>query len=158
LIFVNNGSFLLNLPLVNHEHRKIANHLIAACGQPARVAFLESGKGGPAVFDKEPGANSPTGFEVFTVWPMGVILVHLTALGILACVALFPVFGRPRELSQRSSSDFGQHIEALGEMLELTGDREYAVQRLQTYHEHVRRDTVAKKGDKETKERGTVSK
>jgi hypothetical protein len=148
LIFVANGSFLLNLPLVNHEHRKIANHLIVSCGNPGKVAFLESGKGGPPVYDKEPGANSPTGFEVFTVWPLGVILVHLTALGILACVSLFPVFGRPRELTARTSSDFGQHIEALGELLEKTGDREYAVQRLQTYHEHVRREPPVKKKGK----------
>ena len=140
IIFVINGSFLLNLPLVNHEHRKLADQLITACGSPGRVVFLESGKGGPTVYDKEPGANTPTGFEVFTVWPLGVILVHLTALGILACVTLFPVFGRPRELTQRSLSDFGQHIDALGELLEKTGDREYALQRLQTYHAHVRSD------------------
>jgi hypothetical protein len=62
-------------------------------------------------------------------------------LGFLACVALFPVFGHPRELSSQSSTDFGQHVEALGELLEQTGDRAYAEQRLRTYHEHVRRDS-----------------
>lgn len=141
LIFVTNGSFLLNLPLVNHEHRKLADKLIAACGPPSKTVFLESEQGGPTVYDKEPGSNAPTGFEMFTVWPIGVILVHLTALGFLACVTLFPVFGRPRELTRHSASDFGQHVAALGELLQETADRDYAWQRLRFYQEHVRRDT-----------------
>ena len=37
LLFVVNGSFLLNLPLVNHEHRKLAQRLITACGPPGRL-------------------------------------------------------------------------------------------------------------------------
>jgi hypothetical protein len=145
MIVVTNGSFLLNLPLVNHEHRKLAGKLIASCSD-GRTVFLESEAGGPPIFDKEPGANAPTGFEVFTVWPIGVILVHLTALGFLACLTLFPVFGRPREFVKSSTTDFGQHVEALGELLQQTGDRDYAVQRVRTYHELVRRDTTATPG------------
>jgi hypothetical protein len=138
LLFVVNGSFLLNLPLVNHEHRKLAQRLITACGPPGRTVFLESGEGGPQVFASEPGVSAPTGFEVFTVWPLGVILVHLTALGFLACIAFFPVFGRPRQLPARPSSDFGQHVEALGELIEETGDREFAWQKLRSYQEQIR--------------------
>jgi len=33
-VLVNNGSFLLNLPLVNLEHRKLAARLIGASGPP----------------------------------------------------------------------------------------------------------------------------
>jgi hypothetical protein len=138
LLYVINGSFLLNMPLVNHEHRRLAHRLIASCGPPGRTVFLESGEGGPPVYDTEPNAHAPTGFEVFTVWPMGAILVHLMALGILACFALYPVFGRPRELPTHTSSDFGQHVEALGELLEQAGDSEYARQKLHAYQEHVR--------------------
>jgi hypothetical protein len=43
LIVVANGSFLLNLPLVNHEHRKLAGKLIDEIGPPGKtVVFLES--------------------------------------------------------------------------------------------------------------------
>lgn len=140
IVFVSNGSFLLNLPLANREHRKLAGKLIAACGAPGRVVFLESGKDGPAVYDQEPGDTAATGFEVFTVWPLGVILVHLTALGFLACITLFPIFGRPKELKPSSSADFGEHVTALGEMFEKIGDRNYARQRLRAYHELTRRE------------------
>ena len=43
LIVVANGSFLLNYPLVNHEHRRLAGKLIDQIGPPAQsVVFLES--------------------------------------------------------------------------------------------------------------------
>lgn len=141
IFVVTNGSFLLNLPLVNHEHRKLAGKLVAACGPPGRVVFLESGPDGPAVLDEEPGANAPTGFEVFTVWPIGVILLHLTALGILTCVTLFPIAGRPKELPPPRTADFGQHVTALGEMLELGGDEEYAWARWQQYQDQIKHES-----------------
>jgi Domain of unknown function (DUF4350) len=141
IIVINNGSFLLNLPLINHEHRKLAGRLISACGS-GRVVFLESAAGGPTVYAEEPGANIPTGFEVFTVWPLGFIVMHLAVLGILCCIAIYPIFGRPKTV--RSSvvhADFGSHINALGELLESTEDRQYARDRLLHYHEHVSRDS-----------------
>jgi hypothetical protein len=144
LLLVANGSFLLNLPQVNQEHRKLARRLIRACGSPARTVFLETGAGGPAIYESEPGLDSPTGFEVFTVWPLGVILVHLTALGFLTCITLFPVFGRPRELPAQVSTDFGQHVEALGELMEDANDPDYAWSRLRAYQEQVRREPGGK--------------
>jgi len=156
IILVNNGSFLTNLPLVNHEHRKLAGKLISACG-PGRVVFLESSAGGPGVFAEEPGSSMPSGFGAFTVWPLGFILMHLAALGILCCIALFPIFGRPREAkltdaagimvpSQTGAAtvvraNFGKHIEALGELLATTQDRHYAQAKVAYYHEHVKRDS-----------------
>jgi hypothetical protein len=162
IIVINNGSFLLNLPLVNHEHRKLAGHLIADCGA-GRAVFLESGSGGPIVFDEEPGTNIPTGFEIFIVWPLGFIVMHLTVLGILCCIAIYPIFGRPKTAPGSATSriafasdagdsndpatvvraDFGKHIDALGELLELTEDRHYARERVSYYHEHVSRDSGA---------------
>ncbi len=162
IIVVNNGSFLLNLPLVNHEHRKLAGQLVSSCG-PGRVVFVESGLGGPTVYDEEPGTDIPTGFEVFTVWPLGFIVMHLTVLGILCCVAIYPIFGRPKSALSSASSpitiaanssdspdaatvvraDFGKHIDALGELLEQTEDRQYARDRVSYYHEHVSRDSGA---------------
>ena len=141
ILVVANGSFLLNLPLVNHEHRKLAGKLISACAPPRRVVFLESEAGGPLVLEEEPDANYPTGLEIFTAWPLGAIVLHLTAVGILFCIAVFPIFGRAHRLDGVSPSDFGKHIIALGELLALTHDRQYAVDRVRYYYEHVRRDS-----------------
>lgn len=140
LILVVNGSFLLNLPLVNHEHRKLASQLIAEAGADRRVIFLESGAGGPPVLDEDPPDVPRNGMEIFGVKPFSVILLHLAFLGMIFCAARFPIFGRPRELAPPPLSDFGRHVWALGQLLQRTQDRAYALGRLLYYQQHVRRE------------------
>jgi len=142
IIVVNNGSFLLNLPLVEHEHRKLAAQLIAACGPaPKKVLFLESGAAGVTVHDEEPGTRYPTGFEAFTVWPLNAILLHFVFLGLVVLACRWTVFGRPRQLPRPPVSDFGQHVDALGELLARTRDQTDAQNRLAEY----RRQTGAER-------------
>ena len=142
ILVVTNGSFLLNLPLVNHQHRILAGKLVAACGATGqRVVFLESGPEGPPVLDVEPDTKAPTGFEVFTVWPIGVVAMHFVILGITACFALLPIFGRPRQLEEEPLSDFGKHVEALGELLAATADHQYAARRVRDYHAQFRKES-----------------
>ncbi|MDP6060841.1 MAG: DUF4350 domain-containing protein [Pirellulaceae bacterium] len=171
LLVVANGSFLLNLPLANREHRTLAVKLISACGRPGKAVFLESDANGLKILAEDPDNTYPTGLEVFTVWPLGIIVLHLTALGILCCFTAYPIFGRPREVALSSDastvraatyksgyyaagsstvdvsarrterSHFGKHIDALGELLEKTNDRAYAIERVKYYHEHVKRES-----------------
>ena len=141
IIVVTNGSFLLNMPLVNHEHRQLAGRLIDACGPPGKTTFLESNQYSLEIYDKEPDTRIPSGLELFTVWPLNAIILHLIALGVFFCFVRFPIFGRPRTLPPETTSDFGQHLQALGELLEKTGDREYARERLHFYQQHVKRDS-----------------
>ena len=179
VLVVANGSFLLNLPLVNLENRELAVKLISACGTPGKAVFLESQAGGPPILAEDPDDSYPTGLELFTVWPLGIIVLHLAFLGILCCFAAFPIFGRPREVALSSDTSsarkatyrsgyytggsstvdvsarrierthFGKHIEALGEMLEKTQDRAYAIERVKYYHEHVKRESGASHQQKE---------
>ncbi len=131
---VTNGSFLLNLPLVEHGHRQLASRLIASCGTPQkRVMFLESGPGGVPVHEEEPGTNHPTGLEAFTVWPLNAMVLHFVMLGILILAGRWTVFGRPRQLPQPPVSDFGHHVDALGELLARTQNHDYAQNRLAEY-------------------------
>ncbi|MEX0866342.1 MAG: hypothetical protein WD030_03220, partial [Pirellulales bacterium] len=127
-IFIVNGSFLLNLPLVNHEHRKLAGKLVddvdnvgGAGGSGGTVVFLESGAGGPEVLDRDPSTKIPTGLEQFTVWPQNIVLLHLAAAGIIFCFARWPIFGRAKRPPRSQAADFGQHVAAVGELLEATG-------------------------------------
>lgn len=147
IIVVANGSFLLNLPLVNQEHRKLAGKLIDRCGEPGRVLFLESGESGLAIsqVDKQ---DYPTGLEMFTVWPLNFVVLHFLAVGILLILARYAIFGRPRELPESSLSDFGKHVAALGQLLERTGDHAYARSRIQYYRDHVKRDSGVSHQDK----------
>ncbi|HQU42691.1 MAG: hypothetical protein B7Z73_19510, partial [Planctomycetia bacterium 21-64-5] len=141
LLLVVNGSFLLNFPLVNHEHRKLAARLLEEIGpDPREVVFLESGAGGPPVWEQEPTARSRTGLDVLAVWPLSVIFLQLGALGLIFCYSRLPIFGRPRPLAAAGLADFGRHIAALASLLERTRDRKYAAQRVAHYQQVVRRE------------------
>lgn len=140
IIVVTNGSFLLNYPLVNHEHRKLAARLVSQVG-PGEVAFLESQEDGPEILDEEPESTIPSGLELIKIWPLNVILFHLTLLGIVFCIARWPIFGRPRDLPAESNADFGKHVTALGELLHKTKDTAYAQARLHQYQTQGKRES-----------------
>jgi hypothetical protein len=136
VIVVANGSFLLNLPLVNHEHRKLAARLVAEIGtRPKTVVFLESRAGGPPIREEDPLVTTPSGIEVFNLWPTGWILLHFAAAGIILCFCRYPIFGQPREPQPESPSDFGKHIQAVGELLARTGGASFAQARLAHYRQ-----------------------
>jgi hypothetical protein len=136
LIVVVNGSFLTNLPLVNHEHRKLADRLIAEAGPHGRVVFLESEAGGPTILDKDPGIDLPTGP---TGWPLDYILLLFAVTGLTYLFSQYPIFGTPRDAPQKHSADFGQHVEALGELLQQTGDERLARSKLEHYQQWAKR-------------------
>ena len=136
LILVANGSFLLNLPLVNHEHRKLAGKLIDMVGPAGKtVVFLESYAGGPLIRDADPAANDSSGLEIFNSWPTNWILLHLAVLGIVFCFSRWPIFGLAHEKPSVSEADFGRHIDALAEMLERSHDTSYAMERVVNFKE-----------------------
>ena len=141
IIVVSNGSWLLNLPLVNHEHRRLAGNLITQCGTAKQVVFLESGPGEPPLSNHEP--NQHHGMTAFTLWPINCILMHVLALGIVFCFTVFPIFGRPKRLVETDASDFGKHISAIGELMARTQDRQYANRCREHYQQRVADKTTA---------------
>ncbi len=146
LIVVTNGSFLLNLPLVNREHRKLAGKLIEQVGEPGQmVVFLESGPHGPSIRQDDASQGPPTGLEVFNLWPTNWILLHLAIVGILFCFSRYPIFGRARELEPENTADFGKHVQAMADLLEKTRDSGYAMSRVLHYQQTVH--SGAGKGD-----------
>lgn len=142
LIVVNNGSFLLNQPLVNHEHRKLAAALIEECGYGETVTFLESGDNGVEIVAASDVSAGRSGWEWLTVWPISPLGLHIALLLIVFCFAAFPIFGRPKRLPETRSSDFQKHIGALGELLEATDDYDYAQLRVRQYQQIARGETV----------------
>jgi hypothetical protein len=136
LIVVANGSFLLNLPLVNHEHRKLAGKLIDQVGPPGQtVVFLESDAGGPPIRSEDPTARTPSGLEILLLHPLSWIFVQFAIVGVLFCFSRWPIFGLPRELEVESTADFGKHVRALAELLERSRDQAYAMDRFLHYQE-----------------------
>jgi hypothetical protein len=145
IFVVTNGSFLLNLPLVNHEHRKLASRLVDQVTPGDRVVFLESSYGGPPIFQKEP-STSKSGLEIFEIWPFNYIFAHFAALGLIYCFFRWPIFGIPRRLSHHDPADFSQHVTAVGSLLERSHDTAYATNRIQEYRESVRSATHSRQG------------
>jgi len=122
ILLVANGSFLLNLPLVNHEHRKLADRVVRSVEPGGRVIFLESGRGGVPIDPRDDGSL----WQVFGAWPLNAILLQLAVVGILFCFARWPIFGRPRIPPPPSTADFRKHVSAVGELLARTRDRTFA--------------------------------
>ena len=142
---VSNGSFLLNLPLVNHEHRKLAGRLIEELGEtPRSVVFLESDSRGPRVSEKDEPHR--TGLELFTEAPFDWILLHLAIIGVIFGFARWPSFGLARPWISEAVNDFGQHIVALGGLLQATRDRTYAEEKLRQYQQSPRTASARSKG------------
>jgi hypothetical protein len=120
VLFVVNGSFTLNLPLVNHENRKLAGRLVAEVGRKRNVVFLESGPGGPLI-DPPPVDNSI--WTLFEAWPLGAILLQLAVVGVMFGFVRWPIFGRPKQPPPPVTSDFSEHVEAVGKLIARTKDR-----------------------------------
>ncbi len=134
-----NGSFVLNYPLINHEHRKLAGKLVDAVGDDQYVVFLQASSS-PTVLDEDPTTSLPTPYDFLAVEPINYVLLHLILFGLILCFARYPIFGIPRDDAPDNLSDFGEHLEALGKLLAKTGNRMYAVERLHAYRKLVRGD------------------
>ncbi|MFO7906995.1 MAG: hypothetical protein R6U98_30340 [Pirellulaceae bacterium] len=131
VLVVANGSFLLNLPLVNDQHRRLAGRLISECRPFENVAFLESQPGGPPVVGESKPADE-------TAKRSRVLLAaHWLILGLVFCFHVFPIFGRPKSIETEPVADFGEHVDAMATLLEGTGDKAYAERQLKRYHSAV---------------------
>ena len=102
IIATTGGAWLFNLGLVEPGHGELAQRLVDLClpptgGTPGTVVFLESDHNAPHESD---GANRPYWLEAFTIWPFNSILIHATLLGMVLCLAIFPVFGPFRTLGR----------------------------------------------------------
>lgn len=172
LIVVANGSFLLNLGLVNREHRKLAARLVTeiadasftpplaapsgskttpttAATNVKQVYFVESDDNGLELLTDENPAEIPEDQK----WPperLRTTFLHLAALAIILIISRWPIFGRPREENTQHESDFGRHVEALGDLLARSGNQGYAQGRLDHYQKTMQGDGSGKNAGRKT--------
>jgi hypothetical protein len=129
VLAVANGSFLLNLPLVNPARRPLAVRVVQWIGnEPRRVAFVD----GPSVVG---GPQAPPSF-----WDLigGIpsfrwVAFHLGVVGLFACLARAPQLGRPRPEPPSDASRPAAHAEALGALLARTRATNFAHELLRNY-------------------------
>lgn len=142
ILTVVNGAPFLNGTLVEPHFRKIARRIIADLQPAKRIALLPFSEYGILVSLLDEDEDEVAGLSVLTTWPMNIIMAHLAFLGVLICLALFPILGRPQKLRPPSLADFGQHAESLGQMLQRTGDVNFALNAVADYHRTVRGEVV----------------
>lgn len=137
-----NAAPLLNGSLVEPHFRQVAHQLIEQLQNTKKIAVLPLDSYGIQVSHVPVEENEVAGLSVLTTWPMNMIIAHLALLGVLFCLALYPILGRPQPLAQASVTDFGQHAEALGQMLYRTRDRHFALQIISDYFRLVRGESM----------------
>lgn len=135
IFLVPNGSYLLNLPLVNQEHRKLAGRLVSAVGDDKYVVFLESDGEIPPILDKDPVPQLPNLGRILAQPPLNTIVFQAILAGLVFAFVRLPIFGVPKTLASTALSDFGRHVTAFGELLMLTRDRQYAVSRVMQFQQ-----------------------
>ena len=140
VIVLANSSMISNLGLINDQNRTLARRLIAKL--PKKSVGFVSGSLDPIVRKDDLGEQQK-GFEMLTIWPINVVTLHAVFLGMLALIALFPIFGRPKLLPRKSHRDFGLHVDAVGAMLLKSKDRFYALATIADYFRQVRKEPTS---------------
>jgi len=140
VIVLSNASLISNLSLTNFENLSIAKKLVDTLPKQ-HIGFL-TGRQDPRV-RKDDNSEQQKGFEMLTIWPLNVITLHVVFLGMLVLLAVFPIFGRAKQLPAKSTREFGQHIEAVGGLLFKSQDRFYALATIAEYFRNVRKEPTS---------------
>ena len=140
ILIVANGAPFLNGSLVKPLHRRISELVIKECLPAKRVAMIRFDESGLLISNAPPGSETDFGMQLLTVWPLSAITMHAAFLGIIAFAVLLPILGRPQKLLQRSVTDFGLHVEAMGRMLFESRDLMYGLRSITDYFTKVRRE------------------
>ncbi|MCA9125818.1 MAG: hypothetical protein KDB22_01990 [Planctomycetales bacterium] len=138
ILVVANGAPLLNASLVDELHQRVGERIIEHCLPAKRVALLAYDAQGLLISKSTEVDARGIGLEMFTIWPISAITISATLLGVIICAVLAPILGRPQSLRSPSVTDFGMHVEAVGQMLFRTRDVVYATRVIRDYFLKVR--------------------
>jgi hypothetical protein len=141
VLVVANGSIVSNVGMLGVGQRRIADRIIDRFSEGG-VGFI-SGSGDPLLRSGGSELEVQRGFEMLTVWPLNVLTIHGAVAAMVAILAFSPIFGRPKRLRGSSTADFGEHVQAVGELIRGTGDVQYAKRTIAKYFRVVRGDSVS---------------
>ena len=137
---VSNSSLISNISLTNYENLSIAKRLVGELPR-TNIGFLGGGQN--PVVRTDDSSDQQKGFEMLTIWPLNVVSIHALFLGMLVLLAVFPIFGRAKQLPNKSVREFGQHVEAVGALLYKSQDRFYALATIAEYFRNVRKEPTS---------------
>ena len=114
LVFVTNAGFLANYGLVDAGNRQLANNLIERIEPHSGVLFLESGTGGIEISESDYDGHNT--WSWITKKPLCYMVPHFLSWGVLFCFVFYPVFGRPKRVTNTRNRSFGDHINAIARL------------------------------------------
>ena len=135
IIIVGNASFLLNLPLANPANRDLASSLVWFATENQyvgdRVLFIESDDV-PPILDRDIPETHST-WSWITKKPLRYIVPNILFCSLLFCFVYFPIFGRAKITKPKQTSNFRDHIDALGKLIKRTKSTTQAESWIQQY-------------------------
>ena len=146
IIVVAGGSLLTNYAFTRPMNRQLAERIIQESMQADRTdmlaGFLTSNRNPISVSERTPGVPKASGMELLTVWPISLVTMHGVLLGLVICLMLLPVFGRPRRIERTKASDFGDHLDAVAALMNRNGGEQYARNRISEYMKRLHGETA----------------
>ena len=139
IIVVQNASFLVNFAAADPNKQALAYKLIGTSCENLNYYSHR-----PKVLILESKGEIPirsTDFVNQNMWawiaeePLCYIVPNALFWGVLFCFVCFPIFGRPRRLTRRSTTSFRNHINAVGKQLSRSGGVSQALQTIEQYQE-----------------------
>ena len=176
IVVVAGGSLLTNYALAHRGNQRLARQLIDATRRPLlesemvdEESFrLDDGEAPLAGFAMAPWSMPiservgeiprASGWELLTVYPMGLVTMHAAILGIVICLMLLPVFGRPRPEDRSGLTHFGDHIDAVATLMRRRGGEAYARKKISDYMKRVRGETAGPWIEPDEKPKPTIAK
>lgn len=132
---VHSAFFTLNYPLMKTENRLLASALLERIRPEKRKILFLNGSGVPSV----PQNRAEEPISKFSLGQLSTFSVFVWQLIFFALAIFFwrwPITGRPKEIPTEKLADFGRHLDALGDLLERTGDISWAENELKGSRTH----------------------
>ncbi len=149
IIVVAGGSMLTNFALAHRSNQRLAAKIVedsapapTANGRAPTAGFLTSDSTGVSVSALKPGVPVATGMELLTVWPLSLVTMHGVLLGLVLCLMLWPILGRPKRAKLGEHTHFGDHLDAVAGLMNRAGGEDYARRRISEYFKQIHGETA----------------
>ncbi len=145
IIVVSAGSLLSNFGLTQRPNQLLADRIIQDAvslkTSDLNAGFLNNNGMPLAVSSSDDGVQIARGMEFLTVWPVSLLTMHGMFLGLIICIALWPIFGRPRRIMYQSKGNFGDNLNAVAALMNNVGGKQYARRKISDYMQRIRGET-----------------
>jgi hypothetical protein len=145
VLVVSGGSLVTNFALAHPSGLNLADHIVNEAKRTSAkgnllTSFATTDRSEIMVRDSVGEIQAPSGMEFLTTWPLSLVTIHGLIAGLIACLVMLPIFGRPRRLIGRSLANFGGHLDAVAALFSRRDSQAFAENRLREFHRVVNQD------------------